>query len=44
MKYFERLKIAANVVEALKRYGIYVVLLVLIILPGGAGVRRPLTL
>jgi ribose transport system permease protein len=31
MKYFERLKVAANVVDALKRYGIYAVLLVLII-------------
>jgi len=31
MKYFERLKIAANVVDVLKRYGIYAVLLVLLI-------------
>jgi ribose transport system permease protein len=31
MKYFERLKIAANVVDVLKRYGIYAVLLVLVI-------------
>jgi ribose transport system permease protein len=31
MKYFERLKIAANVVDVLKRYGIYAVLLVLCI-------------
>src|SRR6516225_4351296 len=32
MKYFERLKVAANVVDVLKRYGIYVVLLALIII------------
>ncbi len=31
MKYFERLKIAANVVDVLKKYGIYAVLLVLVI-------------
>jgi ribose transport system permease protein len=31
MKYFERLKIAANAVDVLKRYGIYAVLLVLVI-------------
>ena len=31
MKYFERLKIAASAVDVLKRYGIYAVLLVLII-------------
>lgn len=32
MKYFERLKVAAKVVDVLKRYGIYVVLLALIII------------
>jgi ribose transport system permease protein len=31
MKYFERLKIAANAVDVLKKYGIYAVLLVLVI-------------
>ena len=31
MKYFERLKIAANFVDVLKKYGIYAVLLVLVI-------------
>ena len=31
MKYFEKLKVAAGAVDFLKRYGIYVVLLVLII-------------
>ena len=31
MKYFETLKGAANLLEVLKRYGIYIVLLVLII-------------
>ncbi len=31
MKYFETLKGAANLLEVLKRYGIYIVLLVLLI-------------
>src|SRR5258707_14301703 len=31
MKYFEKLKVAAGAVEFLKRYGIYVVLLALIV-------------